>query len=195
MGLPGPVGLAPSAHASAGPPSSLGVLGLFIPTLTPPTLPPAVPVGAPLTCIVLDLAATSGPPCVPALPFVPLPVSSSGLLTMTSDGRIMATATAQFVVTESSAAISGAQLECDLAISDGTGPLSGLTPMGLRSVHTGVTPAIFSGDTRWQVTVVGAAEKPGGMTYNVALRCGWFPFAGGFAAFQGGNLIVWAVAD
>lgn len=104
-------------------------------------------------------------------------------ITTTIASRIMATASAIF----RNPFGPPREVDCSLLISDGTGPNTGLTPMGVsaRSRASLTDPGAFN-----TMPLVGAAVKAPG-TYNVAVRCS----TNGGAQFYSGNLNVWTVGD
>jgi hypothetical protein len=73
------------------------------------------------------------------------------------------------------------EVRCQTEISDGTGPTSGLTPMGDPQ---GVIVSVEANDFA-TIPIAGAAVKPPG-TYNVQISCQGF--AGNSAFFQNGQL-------
>ena len=117
-------------------------------------------------------------------------------ITTTFNATIMASATLTF----SYSATVGAQLNCRLEISDGTGPDNGLTPMGaafgatvtMLPGGTGVIPNSYFAT----LPLIGAANMPPG-TYNVQARCSIIvPTCGcEHPAYRGGHLNVWAVGN
>lgn len=83
-------------------------------------------------------------------------------LTTTFPATIMASAETSIY---NDAAASG-QAGCELGISDGSGPTSGMTQMADFQYFN--FPAVLHYNNAFNVT--GGAEKPAG-TYNIALRC------------------------
>ena len=107
-------------------------------------------------------------------------------ITTTVPSTIMATAMIRMVTNTAVAARSN----CQLFISDGTGPTNGLTLMQQSFVTANDTPATA---TFFQThTYIGAAVKPAG-TYNVQVQCS--ELLGDLSTSQLQQLQVWAVGS
>jgi hypothetical protein len=107
-------------------------------------------------------------------------------ITTTVPSTIMATAMIRMVTNTAVAARSN----CQLFISDGTGPTNGLTLMQQGFVTANDTPATAS---FFQThTYIGAATKPAG-TYNVQVQCS--EVSGDLSTSQLHQLQVWAVGS
>ena len=104
--------------------------------------------------------------------------ASGGQIVVPFPGKILATAS----ISAQNSSTNIVRMNCDLFISDGTGPQNGLDIIGGGGSYTvGQTDVYFG--------VVGVADKPAG-TYNVVLQCNSnFPDS---VTVRMGTLMVWA---
>jgi len=104
--------------------------------------------------------------------------ASGGQIVVPFPGKILATAS----ISAQNSSTNIVRMNCDLFISDGTGPQNGLDNIGGGGSYTvGQTDVYFG--------VVGVADKPAG-TYNVVLQCNSnFPDS---VTVRMGTLMVWA---
>jgi hypothetical protein len=111
--------------------------------------------------------------------------SADHQITTTSTSRIMASAVVH-ITNPGGIAVRGS---CRMFISDGTGPLNGLTEMNTRGAtwHTVADPSFDLA-----VPVVGFATKTAG-TYNVVMKCEQLAFDGSTTG-EMSEMIVWATA-
>ena len=104
--------------------------------------------------------------------------ASGGQIVVPFPGKILATAS----ITAQNSSTNIVRMNCDLFISDGTGPQNGLDNIGGGGSYTvGQTDVYFG--------VVGVVDKPAG-TYNLVLQCNSnFPDS---VTVRMGTLMVWA---
>jgi len=104
--------------------------------------------------------------------------ASGGQIVVPFPGKILATAS----ISAQNSSTNIVRMNCDLFISDGTGPQNGLDNIGGGGSYTvGQTDVYFG--------VVGVADKPAG-TYNLVLQCNSnFPDS---VTVRMGTLMVWA---
>jgi hypothetical protein len=104
--------------------------------------------------------------------------ASGGQIVVPFPGKILATAS----ITAQNSSTNIVRMNCDLFISDGTGPQNGLDNIGGGGSYT-------VGQTDLYFGVVGVADKPAG-TYNLVLQCNSnFPDS---VTVRMGTLMVWA---
>jgi hypothetical protein len=190
-GGPGPTGaVGPTGPTGdAGAPGSTGPTGATGPQGTPGSTGPTGATGPPgptassaVTRSIMGGVALGSIPG-PFIDLASLNSQGNSQLTLTFPARIMAVAT--LVLLQNTG--SPIDVTCSLLISDGTGPVNGLTQFGEFSKVTLAPAPGFA-----TMTLAGAAAMGVG-TYNVVASC--TASTSGSAFFQRGNLLVWAIAN